>query len=132
MARLERVAVHAIGKERIGIERFPERQAARKRHGLGMIAFRAAVPTFAQHLDGSRLEARLLQHQLQGHAGPFRMANGPRAPLHAVRVRLQERPAVARTFHGRKYRPFGQRRQLVPGPDPRPLHAAADLQAPFG
>jgi len=108
-----------------------KRQASGKGHFIGMICFAAAVHALDENFDSPGTNAGFLQHGAQGHAGPFRVANGPRGPLDTVGLGLQKGTPIAGAFDGGKDGSFGESRQLLPGPRFRPIHTPFYFQVPI-
>src|SRR5439155_22623516 len=97
-----------------------------------MIGFTAAVGAPENDFDRARLDAGFFQEMADGYSGPFGMANGAGAPLHARDARLQERSAVAGAFKRAEYGALGEARQLVQGPLRDMAHASVHAQSPVG
>src|SRR2546425_4547256 len=97
-----------------------------------MIGFAAAVGAPENDLDRAGLDAGFFQKMADGYSGPFGMANGAGAPLHARDARLQERSAVAGAFERAEHSALGQGSQLVQGPFRDMAHASVQAQSPVG
>src|SRR5438309_11882299 len=95
-----------------------------------MIGFAAAVGAPENDVDRARLDADFFQKMADGYSGPFGMANGTGAPLHARDTRLQERSAIAGAFQRAEYSALAKSSQLVQGPFRDMVHASVQAQSP--
>src|SRR6476619_990603 len=100
MAVLNRqwLAVHGIGEQDVGVARPIELKAALEPYGPRRTVNRTRVCAAEDDLVCVPANSGPVQDLDQRDAGPFGSAHGPEIPLLAGNRRIEERPAVARTF----------------------------------